>query len=152
MVGDLTSEAIKVKDVYDAGDRRKYIATFGPEDRPDPKTRLTEPRPLGELGAPSSSTPKPKKKAQRRRKSPTTRTSIVPSGCAINPTPPRINNIFNELATLDADTYPNAGAVLLRDDLGRDVPGGQQRSRPIIVGDTAVMIARGHVRAYRLVQ
>ncbi len=43
------------------------------------------------------------------------------------------------------------GAVLLRDDLGRDVPGGQQRSRPIIVGDTAVLIARAQVRAYRLV-
>jgi outer membrane protein assembly factor BamB len=43
------------------------------------------------------------------------------------------------------------GAVLLRDDLGRGVPGGQQRSRPIIAGDTAVVIARGQVRAYRLV-
>ncbi|HUS63346.1 MAG TPA: PQQ-binding-like beta-propeller repeat protein, partial [Kofleriaceae bacterium] len=44
------------------------------------------------------------------------------------------------------------GTVLLRDDLGRDVPGGQQRSRPIIAGDTAVMIARGQVRAYRMAQ
>jgi hypothetical protein len=42
------------------------------------------------------------------------------------------------------------GTVLLRDDLGRDVPGGQQRSRPIIVGDLAVLIARGQVRAYRM--
>ena len=43
------------------------------------------------------------------------------------------------------------GAVLLRDDLGRDVPGGQQRSRPVLVGDVAVLIARGQVRAYRMV-
>jgi hypothetical protein len=114
MVGDLTSETIKVKDVYDAEDRKKYIAGFGPSDLPDPATRLPDPRPLSELDAPSSSGARPKKKATRRRKPPVTRTSIVPSTCAINPAPPRINNIFNELTALDADTFPNAGAVLLR--------------------------------------
>jgi outer membrane protein assembly factor BamB len=42
------------------------------------------------------------------------------------------------------------GEVILRDDLGRDVPGGQQASDPVVLGDLVVAIARGQVRAYRL--
>lgn len=114
MVGDLTSQSIKVKDVYYEDDRRDYIATFGKEDLPDRGTKLSAPRPLSELDAPSRTELKPRKKVARKTKSPATRTSVVPSACTINPTPPRINNIFNELTGLDADTFPNAGAVLLR--------------------------------------
>lgn len=115
VAGDLRSEQIKVKDVYDAEDRRKYIGGFSSEDLPDPETRMKEPVPLAELEASSprpTKTPAPSRR--KRRKAPRDRTAVVPSTCPINPSSPRINNIFNELTTLDADTYPNAGAVLLR--------------------------------------
>jgi len=116
MVRDLRDELITVKDVYYATDRENYIARFSAEDLPDPAKRLAEPVALGELDAPS---PKPapsgrRKPAARRRKKDAPRTAVVPSACTINPTPPRINDIYNELTSLDADTYPNAGAVLLR--------------------------------------
>lgn len=115
MAGDLRSEQIKVKDVYDAEDRRKYIAGFSSEELPDPASRLKEPMPLAEL---ESSSPRPTQTSapsrRKKRKAPRGRTAVVPSACSINPSSPRINNIFNELTTLDADTYPNAGAVLLR--------------------------------------
>ncbi len=51
--------------------------------------------------------PKPRPK-------PAPRTSLIPSTCRLNPQPPRLNAIYNELLTLNIDTYPNAAAVLLR--------------------------------------
>lgn len=114
MVTDLRTERIKVKDVYDAADRKKYIGGFAAEELPDRAARMPEPVALGELEAPPAG-PTTKPRTTRRKKRPArTRTAVVPSSCTINPSPPRINNIFNELASLDADTYPNAGAVLLR--------------------------------------
>ncbi len=116
MVRDLRDEVIKVKDVYDANDRTTYIAGFSAEDLPDPEKRLAEPVALGELDAPSPS-PAPsgkRKNKPRKKKQDAPRTSIVPSSCTINPSPPRINAIYNELQSIDADTLPNAGGVLLR--------------------------------------
>ncbi len=42
------------------------------------------------------------------------------------------------------------GAVLLREDLGRDTPGGQQFEAPVVSRDMAVLVAGGRVRAYRI--
>jgi outer membrane protein assembly factor BamB len=40
--------------------------------------------------------------------------------------------------------------VVLRDELGKDVPGGQQASDPVFDGDMAFAIAGGRVHAYRV--
>lgn len=40
--------------------------------------------------------------------------------------------------------------VVLRDELGKDVPGGQQASDPVFDGDMAFAIAGGRVHAYRI--
>ncbi|HEU5058490.1 MAG TPA: PQQ-binding-like beta-propeller repeat protein, partial [Kofleriaceae bacterium] len=40
--------------------------------------------------------------------------------------------------------------VVLRDELGKDVPGGQQASDPVFDGDMAYAIAGGRVHAYRI--
>ena len=42
------------------------------------------------------------------------RTSVIPSSCVLNIASPRINKIYSELTQLNVETYPNAGAVLLR--------------------------------------
>lgn len=115
MVGDLRSGTIKVKDVYDAADREAYIGRFGASDLPDPATRLPSSRPLADLDQLGSTAGAvSKSKSRRRARAATPRTTVATSNGAINPGPPRLNAIYNELASLNADTYPNAGGVLLR--------------------------------------
>lgn len=114
LVDDLRSEKIKVGDVYTKEQRRDYVESFGADDLPDPSTRLAEALPFEELptAAPRSRSPRPKTKP--RPKAPTARVTLVPPSCDINPPPPRINGVFNELASLDVTTFPNAASVLLR--------------------------------------
>ncbi len=53
----------------------------------------------------------------------------------------------------DAAVYAVEAAsleVVLKDELGKDVPGGQQASDPIFDGDMAYAIAGGRVHAYRI--
>jgi hypothetical protein len=115
VVGDLRSKTIKVKDVYEQADRRRYIKNFASSDLPEPSSRLRDALPLADLDTASSSqNDTGRTKPKRRQKRPSERTSVVPADCGINPSNPRINSIYNELASLDADTYPNAGGVLLR--------------------------------------
>jgi hypothetical protein len=60
------------------------------------------------------STPVPTKTKSTRPKPKPPRTAVAAGDALINPAPPRLNGIFNELVSLSADTYPNAGSVLLR--------------------------------------
>ncbi|MDQ0755056.1 hypothetical protein [Arthrobacter sp. B3I4] len=115
MVTDLRSGTIKVKDVYEASDRVAYLKEFSASELPDPATRIASPVILADAGkASSSGVPplKPKPRPKTRTKAP--RTSVAMKNCGINPAPPRLNGIFNELTSLDADTFPNAGVVMLR--------------------------------------
>lgn len=53
----------------------------------------------------------------------------------------------------DAAVYAIDGVtrtIVLTDELGKDVPGGQQASDPVFDGDLAVTIAGGRVHAYRI--
>lgn len=113
IVGDLRGEAIRVKDIYYEDDRKTYIDSFGNKDLPVKSKRLDQPVTLEDLRAGRNTPASVRPKKQVRRKQPVT-VSIVPRACALNPTPPRINAIFNELAQLNVDLYPNACAVLLR--------------------------------------
>ncbi len=49
-----------------------------------------------------------------RRKSKPTRTTVIPKTSNLDVTPPRVNTIYNELLSLNAEQYPNACSVLLR--------------------------------------
>jgi len=114
IVGDLRAKRIKVKDIYDEQDRAAYINTLGADDLPRPAKALKAAAPLAdiEVGKPApKARPKPGPKP---RPKPAPRTSLIPSTCRLNPQPPRLNAIYNELLTLNIDTYPNAAAVLLR--------------------------------------
>lgn len=109
---DLGTRRIKVKDIYDEQDRAAYLATFTQAQLPNTAKAVSDPVPLAdlELGKPAP-TPKPKPKPKPK---PTQRTTLIPSSVRLNPQPPRINAIYNELLTLNVDVYPNAAAVLLR--------------------------------------
>lgn len=132
VVSDLRTQAIKVRDVYEADDRKTYLSTFTGSDLPDVSTKLATPVPLMDLpessGSPlpdpdagsdidangdqDSPPPPPLRRKPPKKRAP--RTSVAPNDCGINPEPPRLNSIFNELQTMDADTLPNSSAVLLR--------------------------------------
>jgi len=112
IVEELESEKIKVKDVYTADDRRKYAETLK-DQPPDESARLAAPVKLSELPSGGTTPMVPRRKSPRARpRAP--RTSVASAESNINPGPPRLNAIYNELLNLSADSFPNAGSVLLR--------------------------------------
>lgn len=114
IVDDLRSQRKRVPDLYDDDQRQAYIAEFTADELPDPSTKLDGPARLSDLpkGQTTPVAPKPKPKKTTKTKAP--RTSVAASDAKINPTPSRLNNIYNELVTLNADQYGNAGSVLFR--------------------------------------
>lgn len=115
IVDDLRSQRIRVPDVYHESDRETYINKFAPDDLPDPSTKLDAPARLADLpkGQTTTVTPKPKQPRSKTKPKPP-RTSVAASDAKINPTPARLNSIYNELVTMNADQFPNAGSVLFR--------------------------------------
>jgi hypothetical protein len=112
VLADLRSEKVKVKDLYTAEDRRKYSQSLKRTDLPKKSTRLKQPVKLSDLSA-GKATPVTKKAVPRRTKPRAGRTAVAASG-DLSPQAPRLNDIYNELVTLSADSFPNAGSVLLR--------------------------------------
>lgn len=114
VVEDLRSERIKVKDIYNADDRREYIEGLKRTELPRKSQRLKDPVKLEELPSGKGTPIKSKPKKQPRSKQKASRTTVASSESNLNPGPPRINAIYNELLGLSAESFPNAGSVLLR--------------------------------------
>jgi len=114
IVDDLKTGKIKVNDIYYEDNRKEYVSKFRPPNRPDPAKKLKAPIALDDLTAGRATPATPPQRPRTTRRRPQPRTSIVPSGCRINPTVPRINAIYNELDSMNVDQYPNACGVLLR--------------------------------------
>ena len=109
VMADLRSRQIRTKNVYEAADIANYIKTFGRDERPLASKRLGVAVPLGELQITRPLRPRPKPKTR-----PTTlRKTLIPRTSKINATG-RLNVIYNELLSIDIDTYPNCCAVMLR--------------------------------------
>lgn len=115
IVGDLRSQNIKVPDVYHEEQRKTYINKFSADDLPDPATKLDAPARLADLpkGQTTTVTPKPKPTRSKTKPKPP-RTTVAASDAKINPTPARLNSIYNELVTMNADQFPNGASVLFR--------------------------------------
>ena len=151
IVGDLESQTIRVKNIYDAADQRNYLQTFKPSELPDPTKKLKAPVALGDLkpgGRGSGATP-PTPKPRSKKKSPPPRTTVIPATCKINPTNPKLNTLYNELLQLDVNSYPNAAAVLLRVFVEQSVehwldqnPGVRpKQGRPLTLADKLKLVA-----------
>jgi hypothetical protein len=110
IVDDFRAERAKVTDIYHVADKRRYIADLPAAVRPDLSRPLPKPVPLADVKSAS----RENRKRSRRPRDPAQRAAVVPSNCPVNPTHPRINAIYNELSQLNADSFPNAAAVLLR--------------------------------------
>ncbi|MGV3721809.1 MAG: hypothetical protein ACO1SX_12930 [Actinomycetota bacterium] len=118
VINDLATEAIQVKDIYHASDRRAYAAGLPTSILPDPATRLATPVPLPQLqngnGSGASTTPKKKPSGPKKKPTNAERTALIPKTCLLNIASPRINNIYIELLNLSVDQYPNACSVSMR--------------------------------------
>lgn len=115
IIDDLRSRRIKVNDIYYEADRLDYLRTFDSSELPDPSTALAGAAPLVDLGIKKTGAAKKKRtKKAAPRPVPGDRTTVIPESFRANVTHPRINAIFNELANLNIDQYPNSAAVLLR--------------------------------------
>ena len=113
IVEDLKTGAVSVPDLYTAKLREGYIDAFKRTSLPTKATQLPEPVLLEDLTsgtkAPRKVTPTPRRRPKKR-----PRTTVIPKTSELEITVPRINAIYNELLTLNAEQYPNACSVTLR--------------------------------------
>lgn len=115
VLNDLRSQEIKVHNVYTRELREKYINGFKRTQLPTRKTKLSAPVKLEDM-AKGNSTPAPVPPNPKRNpaKPKPARTAVAPRDANLNVGTPRINDIYNELLTLDANSFPNAASVTLR--------------------------------------
>ena len=119
IVEQLSTGELPVKEIYEAEQRKNYAKGLPSSARPSGKP-LPQPIPLEDLPAPG--TKRTAKKKATKKPKPTAKkgspaddsTTLIPKDCGISPQPPRINDVFVELNTLDYTKYPNAASVLLR--------------------------------------
>jgi hypothetical protein len=122
IVEELKLGRLSVSQLYHAPDRKAYIKSLPPEVLPDPATKLSMPVPLTDAPATAPGTKKKSKSAASTKKNTTktksqpapSRLSVIPQSTHLAISKPRINQVCAELRALNASTYPNACAVLLR--------------------------------------
>ncbi|MCT1431627.1 hypothetical protein M3G50_12860 [Brachybacterium muris] len=121
IVDDLLAEdGTKVSDVYHAEDRRNYAAGLPDHVDPADPNKSIDAVPISELNRPSLDTKRsesaptlavphsPQTRPKRQR------SAVAARSAVLNRASGRSGQIYGELATLDAEKYANAGAVLLR--------------------------------------
>jgi hypothetical protein len=113
LVRDLAHERVKVKDIYTAADRQRYLGGFRRADLPAKGSVLAGRQPLIGDSAGGSAGPG-SAKGKRHTRSTKPRSTLIPSTCGLNVPQARLNDIFRELRRLKLEDYPNAIAVLLR--------------------------------------
>lgn len=113
-VEDLKMARVRVPDLYHVEDRRRYVASLPKAVLPKKSRKLAESVALDDLTAGRAATPAPAAPRRPRPKAKATRTTVIPKNAKLDVTNPRINRIFNELLSLNAEQFPNACSVLLR--------------------------------------
>lgn len=115
IVEDLSKRDVTVTTIKLKKDRADYLKTIRdhlptskPLEKPVDLSGTTRP---SQSGRPSTPVPSPK---IRNKPSTRDRKSVIPKGCVIPIYLPKVNEVFKELRTLDADNYPNAASSLLR--------------------------------------
>ncbi len=112
VVEDLKTGVVTVPQLYHAEDRRKYIDHLPASTRPKKSNALKEAVLLDDLAS-GTKTPRPVKPKRPPKRTPT-RTTVIPKTAQMDVTHPRINRVYNELLSLNAEQYPNACSVMLR--------------------------------------
>lgn len=111
IVDDLKTGALPVKAIYHAPDRIKFAKLLPRTALPRKTKKLKQPVTLEDLSAGVvTKAPVTSSKRSRRRRS-TTRTTLIPRESQLDIGTPRIMFIYNELLSLDIESFPNAGSV-----------------------------------------
>lgn len=108
VVSDIAHKRITVSNIDTKPQRIDYAKQAGSQPMGKqlaPKTKLGG---GGQKTTPANTTP------QSKRKNPTDRKKLIPSGVKLIISQARINRIYNELQKLVIDQFPNSGAVLFR--------------------------------------
>lgn len=113
LVEDLLTGKLNVSDFHQREGRVAYADSLRPKDRPKRSTKLPEPVLLADLTA-GKAKPTPVQRPSRRAQGTKTRTTVIPAEDRLTIDPPRINEIYTELGSLNAEKFTNAAAVLLR--------------------------------------
>ncbi|MEK6337241.1 MAG: hypothetical protein AABM67_20150 [Acidobacteriota bacterium] len=103
VVNDLASKETKTKQIYDKDDRIKYAKKLPASITVTPSAKTTRTQP--------PSKPQPRVSKFR---PPMPRDELIPPGCVLTITPPRIQQIAGELKSLSLTTHSNAISVLFR--------------------------------------
>jgi hypothetical protein len=116
IVEDLSTERVKVGDIYSVQQRIQYAQNLKRTDLPNPRTRLPSPVQLSSVMSSGTTSGQQLAKAKRvkKRPPPSERTTLIPKNCQLNINPPRINAIYIEALGLTVNQYANASAILLR--------------------------------------
>lgn len=125
IVRDLASKTIDVQTIRYKSDRKEYVRTFKEHELPDLSKMVPESSPIYEIEA--AVPPSTQRAATKRSRSAVRpRVNVIPSNCVIRISNPRVNRIFRELKTMNANQYPNAAGILLRVFLELSVDHGLQ--------------------------
>jgi hypothetical protein len=113
IVSDIATGKISSRTLGSKTDRVDYIGALPKSRLPDPSTVLPAPRLVPPVVPPPLSTgfasTRPRGARQARE-----RTTVFPRSPKITIADPRLRRIYDELASIDAEKFTNAGAVLLR--------------------------------------
>ncbi len=114
LVTDIATEKVISRTIDKAEDVKKYLATFSEQEKPDLSKKgsftsdtllaAAHEATVGVITKPKQVVKKPKPKP----------TGLIPSHISCEVNNQRINDVFNELKTLQVAKYPNATAVLFR--------------------------------------
>ena len=113
IIRDLADEEVKVRDIYSAKDRQKYLNKFAARDLPASSKALPQSKPLvGDSGQQERASGG---QGVRRARTPSrSRATLIPSSCSLHIPVPKLADIFRELRKLKLEDFPNAISVLLR--------------------------------------
>jgi hypothetical protein len=111
LVLDLANKVVNVNDLKKKDQQVAYAKKLG-KDLPDLTKRSGAPQPIETFDDAAFTTPmvKPKRKAKPK----AVRRTMIPKGCALNVTNPKITEIYEELRRLPLADYPHAISVLFR--------------------------------------
>jgi hypothetical protein len=114
IVLDLSEKKVTVTDLKRVKQQEEYIAKMKAADRPDLKAKTGTANPVENITRkdfkPTPTTTTTKVRVVR----PAARTHLVPKGCKLNVTVPKMAGIYGELATLLLSKHVHAIGVLLR--------------------------------------
>jgi len=114
VVQDIATKKIRVDDIKTTEKMIEYATKLRSEGFLQVVPKIDVPKPVEEEKEQPETHVKPKKEPKKEKPPTAKRTTLIPKDCTINITEARVNNIYQELKTLNVNKFPNATSVLFR--------------------------------------